>query len=117
MSYRSIGRKIRRSVDVLGKKIKQGQRVGMKVGRQLDVGGRKVGNVSRRISGAVDAVKPFLEGTPASGVANIVSGVLKGVGEGAKEARRAGRALEKVSQRDIVNEAKERLQGEVSNFA
>ena len=77
MSYRSIGRKIRRSVDVIGKKIKQGQRVGMKVGRNLDVGGRKVGNT----------------------------------------ARRAGRALEKVSQRDIVNEAKERLQGEMSNFA
>ena len=29
MSYRSIGRKIRRSVDVIGKKIKQGQRVGI----------------------------------------------------------------------------------------
>ena len=117
MSYRTIGRKIRRSVDVLGKKIKQGQRVGMKVGRQLDIGGRKVGNTTRRVSGAIDADRPFLEGTPLAAGANIASGVLKGVGEGAKEARRAGRALEKVSQRDIVNEAKERLQGEVSNFA
>jgi hypothetical protein len=117
MSYRSIGSKIRRTVDVLGQKIKQGQRVGMKVGRQLDVGGRKVGNTARRVSGAISAVKPFLEGTPLAGGANIASAVLKGVGEGAKEARRAGRALEKISQRDIVNEAKERLQGELSNFA
>jgi hypothetical protein len=117
MSYRSIGRKIRRSVDVIGQKIKQGQRVGMKVGRQLDVGGRKVGNTARRVSGAIEAVKPFLEGTPLQAGANIASGVLKGVSAGAKEARRAGRALEKVSQRDIVNEAKERLQGEMSNFA
>ena len=117
MSYRSIGRKIRRSVDVLGKKIKQGQRVGMKVGRNLDVGGRKVGNVTRRISGAVEAVKPFLEGTPLAAGANIASGILKGVSSGAKEARRAGRALEKVSERDLAKEARERLEGDGSLFA
>ena len=117
MSYRSLGRKIRRSVDVIGQKIKQGQQVGMKVGRQLDVGGRKVGNTTRRVSDAISAVRPFLEGTPLAAGANIASAVLKGVGEGAKEARRAGRALEKVSKRDIVNEARERLQGEMSNFA
>jgi hypothetical protein len=117
MSYRSIGRKIRRSVDVIGQKIKQGQRVGMKVGRQLDIGGRKVGNTTRRVSGAIDAVRPFLEGTPLQAGANIASGILKGVGEGAKEARRAGRALEKISKRDLAKEARERLEGEMSNFA
>jgi hypothetical protein len=117
MSYRSVGRKIRRSVDVIGKKIKQGQRVGMKVGRQLDVGGRKVGNTARRVSGAIDAVRPFLEGTPLAGVATIASDVAKGVAVGSKEARRAGRALEKVSKRDLAKEARERLEGEISNFA
>lgn len=113
----SIGSKIRRNVKVLGQKVKQGQRLGMKIGRGLDVGGRKVGKTVRRISDGISAVEPFLEGTPLNGGATIARDIALGVRAGAKEVRNAGRALERVSHRDLAKEARKRIENEAYQFA
>lgn len=114
MSLFGLKRKIFRP---LGKKIRKVQKVGAKLGKGLDTVGRKVVNTTRRVKGALEAVKPFVEGVPILGTAvTVADDVAKVVGAGAKASRRAGRKLEKISKRDIAKELEDKVTSEIQNF-
>ena len=115
MSY-SLGQKIKRFGNVLGAKIKQGERLGMKIGGGLDKSGRQVSSVARRVAGGLTAVQPYLQGTPLGAGASILRDVALGVSAGGKEARKIGQGLEKISERGLAKLAEDRLAKEASNF-
>lgn len=99
----------RRVVRPLGQKLKQAERLGLKTGKSLDVAGRKLSNISGRIERGVSSIEPAIAGTPLEGVATIardLAGTGRVVG---KVSRKAGRSLEKVSERGLAKIGQDKL--------
>ena len=115
-----LGTKLRKQAFSVGRKIKDGQRIGLKTlarGSQgLEVGGRQVKNVATRVAGGLQAIAPYLEGTPLEGAVLAARGAALGVRTAGIDARKIGRDLEKVSKRDFIKEAEGRIQNEVNQF-
>ncbi|MGA1047225.1 MAG: hypothetical protein ACO3UU_04390 [Minisyncoccia bacterium] len=106
MPYLGLKRKV---VRPLGQKIKQAERLGLKTGKALQVGGRKLSNVAGKVERVIGSVQPEVAGTPLEGVATIARDLAASGRVAGKVSRKAGRNLEKISERGLVKSAQEKL--------
>lgn len=106
MPYLGLKRKV---VRPLGQKLKQAERLGLKTGKSLDVAGRKLSNVSGRVERVIGSVQPAIAGTPLEGLGTVARDLAGSGRVAGKVSRKAGRSLERVSERGLAKIGQDKL--------
>lgn len=99
-----LGKKLRHTVHILGRKVKQGEKMGQKIGRHLSVDGRKLSNTAHMLGSQLNKVDSYVSGTPLQGALSVARDVVK-LGEVAgKGIRKGGKGIEKMSHASKLSE-------------